>query len=1212
MNERRLQSTACAGYFTQWSSGRVGRIEFCEWSTACAHAAGKSAWLWAFVPMFEGEDKPFTWADLQGLIAAASADTPTWKGTIWPWAILPVVYQVCVDTVVFLLRPVYAIAITQSHSFRKFIYSFVGTSDVNALYPALFVMLGFGQLIASLLEVAFFVVSTNWMHTHTAVERMEKVLAVYMLFHRLVLLTKNDMTNNQGLFTTKNLVELFTVPQMLCSARCGWLTLGFLQAHRAHQTYEGLEYLNSIGVIHFYSSASDITRAFILAGLSFIKVTLVYAGLVFVLEVLGEVPFVAQTFTDTAMGDLSFFTMVYWVLETMSTVGYGDYAPKTLFSRVVTMCCMVTGVVLFAVATSKIVELLALQTKGTGRFHKDSKGGHVVLMGSGAQQLDEGLLIAFFSELYHLSYKSIWPETVMLVCSEQAVKRLHRFINTSLDLQCRHLITVLLGSPLAYQDLERCQCDTAELVYILADSSCQDGGTEGEQDKRNIIRAMNVRHSFPKTKVRLLLMETESKALALSAGISPSRCCAVNEFKANLFWHSSRCIGWSTLLSNLVVTTDDKEFDEIRMGGAAEIKTSAWREEYCQGMSLEVYGFEPDERFLGRSYRDLVDEAYTTDNIIVFAAQVDGSVVIAPFKTIHAIQPGNVFFALAEDASALGNISRNPERKTASAMRRNRSMDFGKDWHADGRRPSDASRRQREGSRRHSDRRPSGGRRPLSLTREEPGHRSPRQSVNNDNQGYSVLQDALPRVLIDGSTAEGSFEYASYASMPPLRQKMSSSSKIRANLGAGGAGASLSLSSRNQLKAQASMQRSILSLQNARGVGDSGQPADPADLAALEERAAAIRRNHTNKPFIIFLELSTSWRRVGSVIVQFRSQWLPHRVPLVILCSAPPSRTLLEQFDIMNDPFTGIVLGSPKWVPDLLKAGVEDASVILCPSLQVVYSQGGEGTINTEELAMIDSDSIVLYQMLDGLGITNRTMILFELKRVINLRLMSQVEAGALTEEDELEFAPTDTPLTISGHARHAFRYIANMVMEPMPQKSSFALRLCGNTRFISGQVFMPTVLGALLAREYFAQGIIQVVQALLKPEEERDVFVWQIIARGSMVGKPYADCWHDLLRDDDGPALALGLYRFTDEEDLDELNAPRGYVVTNPPQETEIGISDLIFVLASAAWGRRMYNLGLLPNTAEPNGSTASDSDDGEPMSAPADSAGTNMVGSD
>lgn len=1133
---------------------------------------------WSFESALMLEQTPhsghnISWTDLQDLIsAAAGGSAPSWKAAVWPWAILPLVYQLCVDTLVLFLRPLYVFLMTRSHAFRRLIFAFVGTSDANALYPTFFVMLGFGQLISSLLEVTFFVVSTNWMGTHVAVERMEQILAIYMLLHRFVLLTKDDMTNRQGFFSIKNLVELFTVPQMLFSARCGWLTLGFLQAHRAHQTYENLEYLHSIGVIHFYSSASEITRAFFLAGLSFIKVIVVYAGLVFVLEVLGEPPFFEETIHNTAMGELSFFTMIYWVLETISTVGYGDYAPKTLFSRVVTMCCMVTGVVLFAMVTSKIVELLALQSKGTGRFHKKDKRGHVVLMGSGVQQLDEGMLIAFFSELYHISYKAIWPETVVLVCSELSVKKLHHFIETSVDLQCRHLITVLLGSPLAFQDLERCQCDTADLVYILADSCCQEGIDEGEQDKRNIIRAMNVRHSYPKTKVRLLLMETESKALALSAGIPPARCAAVNEFKANLFWHSSRCIGWSTLLSNLVVTTDDKEFDEIRMGGPNMDMTSAWREEYSQGMSLEVYGFAPHDRFIGRSYRDLVDEAYTGENIIVFAARVQGSIIIAPFKILPAIHPENVFFALAEDASALENISREAtaECRSRSAMPDRHSRDMMK---------------------------PIRGRRPSIYGEQEAAHAAAaifsrsRSPTNSTTSNYSFVPDRRPSELREPTedAVDHRDTLSSIESLPPLRQKMSSSSQIRAHLKADGPGTPESPSSRNQRKAQASMQRNILSLQSARGVTDSRQPADPKDLATLEHRAQLIRMNHASKPFIIFIELSSNWKRVGHVITQFRSQWLPHRVPLVILCDLPPSRSLLQQYDIMDDPFTGIVLGAPKFVPDLMKAGIEDASVILCPSLQVAYQQGGEQNINTEELAMVDSDSVVLYQMLDGLGITNRTMTLFELKRVINLRLMSRVEAA---HEDDLMEADQTSHNSASLVYRLA-RHLHNVLMEPMPQKPSFALRLCGNTRFISGQVFVPTVLGALLAREFFTQGMIEVVQALLKPEEERDVFIWQIIARGAMIGKPYADCWHDLLRDDDGPALALGLYRFTDEVDLNELNAPRGYVVTNPPQETEITMSDLIFVLAPAAWGRRMYSLGLLPNTAEPNGSTVSDSDD-------------------
>mmetsp|Transcript_69566 Transcript_69566/g.210523 ORF Transcript_69566/g.210523 Transcript_69566/m.210523 type:complete len:91 (-) Transcript_69566:72-344(-) len=80
------------------------------------------------------------------------------------------------------------------------------------------------------------------------------------------------------------------------------------------------------------------------------------------------------------------------------------------------------------------------------------------------------------------------------------------------------------------------------------------------------------------------------------------------------------------------------------------------------------------------------------------------------------------------------------------------------------------------------------------------------------------------------------------------------------------------------------------------------------------------------------------------------------------------------------------------------------------------------------------------------------------------------------------------------------------------------------------------------------------------------------------MVGGDFAHCWQELLGDAEGPALALGLYRLLLpwEEEV-EADPPRGYVVTNPLPSTVLRATDLIYVLAPAAWGRRVHQAGAL-----------------------------------
>jgi len=138
------------------------------------------------------------------------------------------------------------------------------------------------------------------------------------------------------------------------------------------------------------------------------------------------------------------------------------------------------------------------------------------------------------------------------------------------------------------------------------------------------------------------------------------------------------------------------------------------------------------------------------------------------------------------------------------------------------------------------------------------------------------------------------------------------------------------------------------------------------------------------------------------------------------------------------------------------------------------------------------------------------------------------------------------------------------------PFKTSFGIQVCGSSKYISGEVFSPSIFAALVARTHYVPGILEVMQALVAPEEASDVFPWQIPAREAWIGKTFSDVFHDLLEDEHGPSLGLGLYRFlTKAELLSEPNAPTGFVWTNPEPDTVVKNGDRVYVLASSAWGK-------------------------------------------
>lgn len=68
------------------------------------------------------------------------------------------------------------------------------------------------------------------------------------------------------------------------------------------------------------------------------------AGTMWILEGLGDLEGYADHYMLSGMGEISFFQMVYFTFMTISTVGYGDYSPTTVFSRTFIVFATLGGV----------------------------------------------------------------------------------------------------------------------------------------------------------------------------------------------------------------------------------------------------------------------------------------------------------------------------------------------------------------------------------------------------------------------------------------------------------------------------------------------------------------------------------------------------------------------------------------------------------------------------------------------------------------------------------------------------------------------------------------------------------------------------------------------------------------------------------------------------------------------------------------------------
>ncbi|CAG9136896.1 unnamed protein product [Plutella xylostella] len=173
-------------------------------------------------------------------------------------------------------------------------------------------------------------------------------------------------------------VDYFTIPPSFVSIYLDrtWIGLRFLRALRLMTVPDILQYLNIL------KTSSSIRLAQLVS--IFISVWLTAAGIIHLLENSGD----PLEFENAQ--SLSYWTCVYFLIVTMSTVGYGDVFCHTVLGRTFLVFFLLVGLAMFASSIPEIIELVGSRSKYSGelkREHGKRHSSHTALCeraGSGA------------------------------------------------------------------------------------------------------------------------------------------------------------------------------------------------------------------------------------------------------------------------------------------------------------------------------------------------------------------------------------------------------------------------------------------------------------------------------------------------------------------------------------------------------------------------------------------------------------------------------------------------------------------------------------------------------------------------------------------------------------------------------------------------------------------------------------------------------------
>ncbi|XP_054269112.1 calcium-activated potassium channel slowpoke-like isoform X6 [Macrosteles quadrilineatus] len=387
-------------------------------------------------------------------------------------------------------------------------------------------------------------------------------------------------------------VDYFTIPPSFVSIYLDrtWIGLRFLRALRLMTVPDILQYLNIL------KTSSSIRLAQLVS--IFISVWLTAAGIIHLLENSGD----PMEFNNPQQ--LSYWTCVYFLIVTMSTVGYGDVYCQTVLGRTFLVFFLLVGLAVMASWIPEITELAGNRCKYGGEYKRDRRR-HIVVCG----HITYESVSHFLKDFLHEDREDVDVEVVFLHRKEPDLE-LEGLLK-------RHYTTVefFQGTMMNAVDLERVKVHEADACLVLANKYCQDPDAE---DAANIMRVISIKNYSDDIRVIIQLMQYHNKAYLLNI---PSwdwkqgdDVICLAELKLGFIAQSCLAPGFSTMMANLFAMRSFKTSPD----------TQAWQNDYLQGTGCEMYTETLSPSFTGMSFPQASELCFTKLKLLLLAIEIKG------------------------------------------------------------------------------------------------------------------------------------------------------------------------------------------------------------------------------------------------------------------------------------------------------------------------------------------------------------------------------------------------------------------------------------------------------------------------------------------------------------------------------------------------------------------------------------------------------------
>ncbi|KAK3233190.1 hypothetical protein CYMTET_56486 [Cymbomonas tetramitiformis] len=320
--------------------------------------------------------------------------------------------------------------------------------------------------------------------------------------------------------------------------------------------------------------------------------------------------------------DLEFHDALYLTVITVSTVGYGDLAPESIFSKVIIVCMLGFTFVVVPMEMNALVSQLSLSDVYTRAFFR-SRGHktHIVICGN----FDYRSLLSVLNEFFHedhgfgetdiclLAPKPPTPEIKQLLIKNRFPRR----------------VEYLSGSAREEKDMFRSQMRRARGIFFMCDKY---NVQSSEEDAFVIMLVLAVQNH---------LYNQRDKGAGV-VNFSP------RQFVQVLSPDSRK------LLEASILARDNAEEIYAQMQIICE-ELLPWQKEYWHGLAHELYRCPLSSAFIGCTFKQMAHRVYQETQAVLIGLEVrsraddKARLMLSPMNYVITDVSNTIGFIIAQD-----------------------------------------------------------------------------------------------------------------------------------------------------------------------------------------------------------------------------------------------------------------------------------------------------------------------------------------------------------------------------------------------------------------------------------------------------------------------------------------------------------------------------------------------------------------------------------